>query len=93
MTRISLPETPTPAVEPVTPSLRQRLNVELDAAHLAMEDADSFIHVCNLALRQQDCDVDADVARVLDTIYDKVKAARDSIMNVIDMLPEVSDGR
>src|SRR5688572_5907664 len=81
------------APKPVTPTLKQRLNVELDAAHMAMDQADNFVHVCNFALRQQDCDVDGAVADVLDTVYEKIEQARAAIMNVLDMLPEVSDGR
>jgi hypothetical protein len=73
----------------ITPSLKQRLNAELDAAHLAMDRADNFVHVCNVALRQQDCDIDGAVADVLDSVYERIETARTAIMNVIDLLPEV----
>jgi len=86
----SVSEASPPTAQPVTPSLKQRLNVELDAAHLAIDEADSLVHVCNVALRHQACDVDTDVARVLDIAYDKIKAVRDAIMNAVDLLPEVA---
>ena len=82
-----------PAAEPVTPSVHQRLTVELDAAHSAIDAADSFLHVCNFALRHQDCDVDSAVAEVLDAVYEKIEKAREAIVNATDLLPEVCDGR
>lgn len=92
MTSSIVSQSPVPAVEPVTPTLKHCLGVELDAANLAIDQADNFVHVCNFALRQQDCDIDAAVVDVLDTVYEKIERARRTIQNILDMLPEVSDG-
>ena len=76
-------EASSPAVEPVTPSLtapdpgapiEQQLRVELGNADLAIDEIDSFIHVCNFALRH----------------WDRVREARDRIQSAIDLLPEAS---
>lgn len=76
-----------------SPSLRARLATELDAVHLAMEHFDSFATVCSLALcGDVDNEIARDVAAVLDSAVDKVKEARDSLMNAIDLLPEVANG-
>lgn len=71
----------------------QRMRVELDDAHLAMEEADSFISVCGLALSGDvDNEIARDVARVLDAVYDRLKAARQAMVNATGMLPEVDCG-
>lgn len=70
----------------------KRLRAELEAADVAIDGVDSFLHVCGFALRGQDCDVDRDVAVVLDEAWAKVREARDRIVTAIDLLPEVANG-
>lgn len=76
--------------DPVTRA--KRLRAELDAADIAIDAVDSFLHVCGFALRGQDCDVDRDVAVVLDAAWAKVRDARDRIVAATELLPEVAHG-
>jgi hypothetical protein len=80
--------------QPEAPAARapakQRLRAELAGAHLALDEIDSFLHVCGFALRGQACDVDNDVAVVLDAAWSKVKEARDSIVTATEVLDAVA---
>jgi hypothetical protein len=76
-------------VSEVAPA-KERLRRELEAADIALDEIDSFVHVCTFALRGQDCDVDRDVAVVLDEVYGRSVSARERIQNALDLLQEVA---
>lgn len=82
------------APEEVAPSLRQRLNTEVDAAHMAMDLASNFVHVCDFALRHQDVDIDGAAADVLDMVHEKIDQARTAISTMVAILDgeEVANG-
>lgn len=79
----------TASPEPVTPA-KERLRRELEAADIALDEIDSFLHVCGFALRGQSCDVDNDVAVVLDAAWSKARDARDNVVTATELLTEVA---
>ncbi|HWK52683.1 MAG TPA: hypothetical protein VNR40_22475 [Steroidobacter sp.] len=68
----------------------QAARVALRDARCALDTVDSFLHVSIFALRGQGCDVDHDVAVVLDEAWGKVSDARDRIVIALEQLPEVA---
>lgn len=68
------------------------LRDKLDDARSAVEEIDSFIHVCRLALEAHGCELGTDVGAVLRVAHDKAKVAGNSVKGALGLLWEASRG-
>lgn len=81
------------AAKPVTPSPKQRLTSELDAAHLAMERLYNVIHVAVTALSAQGADIDSGIAVCLENAVEvELNPAKDRIVDALALAQEVPHG-
>lgn len=62
---------------------------ELDRAEETIDEIDSFVHVCEVALRSSTSDASRDVIVVLGEVYNKLRATRECVRNALGLLSEV----
>lgn len=91
MPKASVARSPVPTAKPVTPTLQQKLNSELDAAHLATERLFSLLTMVVESLYRRSVDDNHGLAICLENAVEvELNPALARIREAIALVPEVA---
>lgn len=92
MAKPSLARSSVPTAKSVTPTLQQKLNSELDAAHLATERLQTLLNMVIESLYRRGLDDDHGLAICLENAVEvELSPARDRIHTALALVPEVAN--
>lgn len=93
MAKPSVARSTIPTVDPVTPTLQQKLTSELDAANLCTERMFSLLTMVVESLYRRGIDDDYGLAICLENAVEvELNPARDRIRDALALVPEVGHG-